>query len=293
MPIRISVIIPTFNRCQSLKRCLDSLKDQTYHKLNYEVVVVDDGSTDGTESFLKRYGGGINFIFSYYRQENKGPAAARNLGIRNAVGDLIAFTDDDCFAATDWLEQLAKGFTEEKVAGVGGTVSPYTSGMVSDYIHYMKVLEPGMSEGMVLYLVTANACYQRAIIDEVGGFSERIRNPGGEDPELSIKILEKGYELAYNPQSIIFHQHRETLRGMIRMFYNHGRGNQFINQRWGNKYIRAPDIGLFLQLVGLHRVAWKFAFYLASGLGVKRAVFFPFLWWIQQIAFAAGYRKGY
>ncbi|MCS6911591.1 MAG: glycosyltransferase family 2 protein, partial [Anaerolineales bacterium] len=113
--MNFSVVIPTYNRQATLRRCLTALLAQTYPA--HEIIVVDDGSTDGTAEMMTR-----DFpIVRFFRQKNAGPASARNRGIREASGDVIAFTDDDCLPPADWLERLADGYRRHPdVAGVGG-----------------------------------------------------------------------------------------------------------------------------------------------------------------------------
>ena len=141
-PIMISVIIPTYNRCQLLKECLESLGRQTYPLSDIEVMVVNDGSTDGTEAFLEDFKTRAPFQFRYFRQQNKGPAAARNLALQNAKGNLIAFTDDDCTVDPDWLKEFAKGFQEKRIAGYGGAVRPKEDHLIGEYMTRERSLEP-------------------------------------------------------------------------------------------------------------------------------------------------------
>jgi len=111
----ISVVIPTYNRAPVLRLCLDALAAQDYAG-PWQVIVVDDGSTDETPDVMSAFPG-----FVYLQQENRGPAAARNRGIQEAKGEIVAFTDDDCLAPADWLSRLTDGYDRyPQVAGVGG-----------------------------------------------------------------------------------------------------------------------------------------------------------------------------
>jgi len=130
----ITIIIPTYNRLEQLKTCVASLNNFTFPKDNYEILVVDDGSTDGTsgseKSFVASFDGRLKFL----RQENKGPAAARNFGIQHAQGNIIAFIDDDCEPKKEWLGELIKGYEDPKVAGTGGTIlNPNPTNLVDQY----------------------------------------------------------------------------------------------------------------------------------------------------------------
>lgn len=289
----ISVIIPTFNRCHLLNSCLQAFELQTYPHSRFEVIVVDDGSMDGTLTFLKQYERTARYKFRYLHQENRGPASARNLGVRNASGELVAFTDDDCDVEPEWLRNLVNSMEDENIAGVGGTVRPSTKGIVSDFIHYMRWFEPAVINGIVVYLITANACFRKKVLNEVNGFDERITKPGGEDPELCLKMLEKGYRLAYNPQCIVNHQHRDTLKEMIHAFYNYGRGKRFSDQRRDKPQCKSAEFDLLSKLISAYRIPVNFVSYLRKGVGFKRAISFAILWWVHEVTFLAGYRKGY
>lgn len=214
MPVSVSVVIPTYNRRDCLVRCVSSLP------YDVQVVVVDDGSTDGTEQARGQLDH-PNLL--YVRQTNKGPASARNLGIKEASGGYIAFTDDDCVPAAGWPWPLVEAISDggEEVAGVGGRVLPLRRGLFADYYTFHRILEPPRS---CSYLVTANCLYSRKVLEEVGGFDERIRAAGGEDPTLSAKVRDRGYRLVYEPTAVVRHDYREGLIDFVRTFYRYGRG---------------------------------------------------------------------
>jgi glycosyltransferase involved in cell wall biosynthesis len=214
VPPSVSVVIPTYNRAASLERCLRALPE------NVEVVIVDDGSTDSTESVPGRV---RHPRLRYLRKENGGPASARNVGIRNSSGASVAFTDDDCLPTPGWVESLATRLQQEPpdVAGVGGRVLPLRRGLIARYSTFHRILEPPPS---CSYLVTANCMYRREALEEVVGFDEAIRRPGGEDPELSFRVRAHGYRLVFEPTAVVRHEYRENLLDFVRTFYRYGRG---------------------------------------------------------------------
>lgn len=112
----VSVVIPTYNRRDTLQQCLASVTHQTYS--NYEVIVVDDGSTDSTDEMIRWRFPDVRYI---RQRTNHGPAAARNLGIEVARGEIVAFTDDDCQLPPEFLSRIVEGYYRySEVAGVGG-----------------------------------------------------------------------------------------------------------------------------------------------------------------------------
>lgn len=213
-PSYVSVIIPTHNRARSLLRCLSALPKTV------EVIVVDDGSTDGTAEAVSQIS---HPHLGYVRQDNGGPASARNAGMMVASGRYVVFTDDDCVPLEPWPWPLIQRLEREdsRVAGAGGRVLPLRQGVFSRYYTFHRILEP---PGSCSYLVTANCAYRRDVLQEVGGFDIAIRHPGGEDPGLSMKVRAKGYGLVFEPAAVVLHDYRESLLNFVRTFYRYGKG---------------------------------------------------------------------
>src|SRR4030042_2580234 len=114
MEKQISIVLPTFNSAKVRGKCLESLKNQTIDSEKYEVIVVDDGSTDETEEVAARYP--VRYIY----QENRGPAVARNNGVIQSQGDIILFTDADCDPQSNWIEEMIKPLNDNQVVGEKG-----------------------------------------------------------------------------------------------------------------------------------------------------------------------------
>ena len=232
----VSVVVPTYNRKEMLKDCLTSLFNQTYPKDKYEIIVVNDGSTDGTEEVLNEYAKKAPCIFKWFSQENKGPSAARNLGIEHAKGEIICFTDDDCIADERWIENLVKEFTNEKVGGVGGEIVAYNPKTLTEkYGNRFNQRERAKE-----YLLTGNAAYRKDVLDAIGGFDENLRSL--EDVDLGIRVKAKGYELRYTPHAIVFHKHYDTLQWLMRRQYFLGK----MFARLSRKYIHHFSVKYYL-----------------------------------------------
>jgi GT2 family glycosyltransferase len=222
----VSVVIPTCNRADDLRRCLTALEGQTLAAERFEVIVVDDGSQDGTAGVLQDMQAHGRLRLRSFAQANRGPAAARNRGLK-AAAPLVAFTDDDCVPEPDWLERLLEALPPDaRCAGVGGRVVRRRDTRISRFIDAIGTLNPPLQDGRARYLVTANALYRRACLLEVGGFDEQFAWPGGEDRDLSDRLGERGYYHAFTESAAIRHNHRDSLAGLYATHRHYGRGER-------------------------------------------------------------------
>lgn len=218
----VSVLIPTYNRADLLQRCLASLREQTLDRSRYEVVVVDDCSTDATPRLLEQADGIVHF-----RQPvNHGPAAARNVAIRAARADLVLFLDDDIAAAPDLLEQHLAGHRDggsDDSLGVLGRIEWHPDLQRTDFMRWLDTsglqfaydtwLRPGPVEPPYSAFYTANLSMHRSLLDRVGGFDERFPYPAFEDFELAFRLAQQGFRLVYRPEPLAFHTRSMDLRG--------------------------------------------------------------------------------
>jgi glycosyltransferase involved in cell wall biosynthesis len=208
---KVSVIIPTYNRKNLLREALHSLFQQSYPKEKYEIIVVDNSSTDGTEQMITELLKKAPCGLKYFRKKNEGPAPARNLGMQCAEGSVIAFTDSDCLASPDWIEKGVQAFDADDIAFVSGKILPKPDMPVSFFSPFNYVL----SEHPIY--PTNNIFYRKDILDSSGGFDTRFSYPsGGEDAELAWRIKRKGWKNIFSQDLIIFHEvHRFTLLDII------------------------------------------------------------------------------
>ena len=230
----VSIVIPTYNRCAQLSNLLDSL-DKLVCPWKTEVLIVDDDSTDATPGVVEAWCGTTHdFQPRLVRMEkNGGPAKARNLGIGEANGNVLVFTDDDCVVHRKWLVSLVSRLdSDTEVVGVGGRVLPLNRDVFSRFYTFHRILDPPKS---LKYLVSANCCYRREPVVEVGGFDTDIRKPGGEDIGLSFKLDKQGHSFAFAKDAIVFHDYRGDLTNFARTFRNYGEGcRQMTEKYFGN-----------------------------------------------------------
>ena len=224
----ISVVVPTYNRADTLRQCLESLVGQDYAGPT-EIVVVDDGSTDGTPQVSETFSGLI-----YLRQANQGPAAARNHGIATAMSEIIAFTDDDCLAPPNWLSVIAGGYRRyPEVAGVGGYLEApahiLSDNLLAQFERSVGLDEYGAGDEERVGGFdcpaggTNNMSYRRQILLDVGGFDETFPYAAGEDADLKLRITQRGAKLLYIPVKVT-HLQPYTWAAFCRQQLTRGRG---------------------------------------------------------------------
>jgi len=205
--MKVSVVILTRNSEKTIRKCLESLLNQSFKP--HEIIVVDH-SDDRTPEIAKQMGAKV------IRVSRKGRGYARNIGIREAVGDIIVFIDSDCIAHPLWLENLIKEFEKNTaIAGVSGNVYVANSEkLIAALIDKITRNKP--------HYATWNIAYRKKVLLEVGGFNEELDTC--EDLELAWRILEKGYSIVFEPKAIVYHYHREKLLDFLKQQYKYGLG---------------------------------------------------------------------
>ena len=205
-----SVIVPAYQAADSLGLCLDALNAQTVARDLYEVIVVDDGSTDGTGEIAQQAGARV------IAQRNAGPAAARNAGAAAGRGDLLLFTDADCVPVPGWIAALAVPFADERVAGAKGTYLTSQRPLVPRFtqLEYEDRYDRMAGVESIDFVDTYSAAYRRDIFLANAGFDPAFRFD--EDQEFSFRLTEKGYRLVFAPAAQVYHRHNATLAAYIR-----------------------------------------------------------------------------
>lgn len=206
MTIRASVVVPTHDRPDLLEACLRALIAQDMNPASYEIIVVDDGLSEETRrqvASLYDRGAPIRYLRT---AGTCGPAAARNLGWRAALGDIVAFTDDDCLPDPTWLRAGIAGFVDG-VAGVSGQTIVPLRDAPTDYEYNAAQL--AHSE-----FVTANCFYRRRALAAAGGFDERFRVAWREDTDIYFTLLARNARLVREPAARVVHTVRPSPWGV-------------------------------------------------------------------------------
>lgn len=231
----ISVVIPALNEQALIAQCLLALQSQTVPA--GEILVVDGGSQDDTAAIARQHG--VRVLHNPRRHA----AAARNIGIGAAQGDIVAFIDADCVPSVDWVEQVALAFEDPMLQGLGGKVVAAPPANAEEAFWSKLALEILMSFGNEGYTVTqqtlndafitANAAYRTAFLRSLGGFDEWFAN-NAEDVDLSWRALRAGAVLRYVPQAQVQSHGVTTLRGIRKKSYRNGVSSSKLQKRYGS-----------------------------------------------------------
>jgi glycosyltransferase involved in cell wall biosynthesis len=197
----VTVIIPARDRPKELVEVLTALAAQDLPRQRFEILVCDDGSVSNLRFRVEEMKAqGLDV--SYLRQPPRGPATARNLGIRNARGEIIALTDSDTRPAADWLTRLVAALeADPEAAGVEGLVRADNDGQYDPLGEGPTNLSGGV------YL-TCNMAYRRAVLESVGGFDETFPYPAYEDTDLAARVSETGKRILWEPRAVVLHPQR-------------------------------------------------------------------------------------
>ena len=298
--IFVSIVIPTYNNACSLRKAVESLCVQTYPKNNYEIIVVDDGSTDNTAQCIEELKNNYPLNLQYFSQDNKGPSAARNLGIKHARGDIVAFIDSDCIAADNWIEEIIRFYDNDKVAGVGGKIEAVPTALTaSRYCAYIRMHEkPKIDKTGVAYLITGNASFIKSALKRAGGFDERYNFPGGEELDLCYRLKRCKYSFRFNSKAIVYNSHKQGLKALLKSYFNYGKGDSFLILRKLSKWEMSVKVTLLLMknvtfIIRFFKIPFKAMLYYGEGMGFQGSLAYAFFDYAKQFAFAQGSFVGY
>lgn len=217
-----SVIVPVYNGEGTILHCLDALARQNVGLDRYEVIVVDDGSQDGTAEAVRGWlQGHIGLNLRLLQQANAGPAAARNNGAGAAVAPLLLFTDADCEPARHWISSLTLPFEDEHVFGAKGTYLSDQQGLMPRFVQaeYEDRYDRMAGLEKIDFIDTYSAAYRRDVFCENGGFNPIFTTASVEDQELSFRLASKGYRLVFAPDAQVRHTHDVDLGEYMRRKY--------------------------------------------------------------------------
>ncbi|MDE5844596.1 MAG: glycosyltransferase [Muribaculaceae bacterium] len=220
--MKFSIIVPVYNRIDEVADLLESLSRQTVN--NFELVLVEDGSTQPCEDVVKLYE--AKFPIQYYYKENEGRSIARNYGMERAKGDYFIFFDSDCVVPEDYFEKLQKQYEEKPVDCFGGPDAAHDSfSTTQKAINYSMTsfLTTGGIRGGKISLEkftprTFNMGFARKVYEKVGGFREMF----SEDIDMSTRIRNAGFSISLYPDQYVYHKRRVDFKKFFRQVYVFG-----------------------------------------------------------------------
>jgi GT2 family glycosyltransferase len=232
----VSVIVCSHNGAGTLRECLEGIGVLDYP--SYEVIVVDDGSTDGTAETAAALG--IRVI----RTENLGLANARNVGLGAAHGEIVAYLDDDAWPDPQWLRHLALAFRRTDHAGMGGpNIPPLDDGPTAASI----ANAPGgpihvlLTDQIAEHIPGCNMAFRRDALEAIGGFDPQFRS-AGDDVDVCWRLQRAGWTLGFSPGAVVWHRRRGSVEAYLRQQYGYGKAEALLERKWPEKYNRTGHV---------------------------------------------------
>ena len=227
---RVSVVVCTYNGGATLEQCLHSLLALDYP--DYEVVVVDDGSTDDTRQILSRFPS-VRAVY----QPNRGLSAARNVGLREATGAVVAYTDSDCFADPDWLTHLVHQLVRSGAAAVGGPNLTPEDGRLAACVaaapgQPTHVLE---SDQVAEHVPGCNMAFRREALEAINGFDPQYRK-AGDDVDVCWRLQQAGGWITFAPGAFVWHHRRQTPRAYLRQQAGYGEAEALLQFKHPDRF---------------------------------------------------------
>jgi cellulose synthase/poly-beta-1,6-N-acetylglucosamine synthase-like glycosyltransferase len=241
-----SIIIPAYQAAATLPRCLNALCQQSIDRSRYEIIVVDDGSTDNTaavaEHTLRNQPATQGTCSAQViRAPHGGPAHARNLGVQAAQSTLMLFTDADCEPEPDWIEQLSGVFTDPTISGAKGTYRTRQTSLIARFVQqeYQERYDRVQRLAPIDFVDTYAAAYRLEVFIDHGGFDAiGLPTVAVEDQEFSFRVAAAGHRLVFVPEAVVYHQHNTSLWRYFRRKYNISYWKTFILRRHPSKALR-------------------------------------------------------
>ena len=250
----VSIIIPSHNRPKCLQQCLAAITELDYARDKFEVIVVDDGSSTQLDPIVDLFSAKINLHL--LKQEHAGPARARNRGVKQAKGEFLVFTDDDCRPTPGWLETLMNFLAIKPDSMIGGKIlnalpgnsfSSASQALVSYlYFYYNK------NSKEAHFFTANNIALSKKCFLAVGGFDQEWGIAAAEDREFCDRWLLSGYQMTYAPEAVIYHAHPMSLTGFWDQQFNYGRGAHFFHRtrnRRNQEPMKFEPLSFYLNLI--------------------------------------------
>ena len=214
---RVSIVVPVYNGERTIGDCVESIFALAFPRDDVELLLIDNASTDSTSTILDRYRDRARI----FQETKRGPAAARNRGLVNATGDVVAFTDADCVVDPNWLRHIIAPLSDPDVGIVGGAIMAMKPcNAVEAFGEQIHDHQMAIEHYSPPYAITMNWASPRAVLEKVGPFDEELLRC--EDCDLAYRIVAAGYRIVHEPAAVVYHRNEQTLAGLIAEGYAHG-----------------------------------------------------------------------
>lgn len=248
-------MIPTYNRAEMLEKALLSLNELDYPKNKYEVIVVNDGSTDNTQEIVKKTAKKVSYKLRYLFQKNKKLSAARNLAIKNSSKEIMVSIDDDMIFPRTWLKKLLKPLKDDKTGAVGGpSIAPKFASFFQRAVDHCMTTSFVGTGGMIgttkksfvkYYPRGGNMAVKKSVLDKVGLFDEKFIP--AEEIDLDKRIERAGYNLALAKDAVVWHMPRASLKGFLKQIYSRG----VMKVQFTRRYKESFEFLYFAPMIGV------------------------------------------
>lgn len=290
--LEVTVCVVVYNAIENIQQCLDSLMAQDYPVHLTELLFIDNNSTDGTKELLQFYDQHYSHVRTIINPV-VGIAGSRNLGLKRARFDYIAFTDSDCVVPTNWLSKLVAGFEkyvkeEPELAAVGGSnVPPRESSLfynTLDILLNTYIGSHGSVQGRryerdryVPHIPTVNILYHKPTVLRAGGFDVTFGNIG-EDQDLSFRLEKLGHPLVYLADTEVVHKMRPTWKSWLKNMFTYGKGRMWLMRKHTDKIelVLLAPLALILAMIAP-------VFFFISPIFLTPLLYFPLVFLISVI----------
>ena len=217
MPL-YSIVVPFHNNRKSLSECLHALERQTLAKDSLDIIFVDDGSNDGSDQIVSQFDN-----VRLFRQENKGPAAARNKGAREAKGEIVLFTDADCAPDPSWAKALVQCLDDSAISGAKGVYRTEQKKITPRFVQleYLQKYQYMKKFKEIDFIDTYSAAYRKKIFED-NLFDENYPKASVEDQEFSFRLVKKGHRFRFCPDACVKHYHVDSVWGYFKKKFKIG-----------------------------------------------------------------------
>jgi glycosyltransferase involved in cell wall biosynthesis/lipopolysaccharide/colanic/teichoic acid biosynthesis glycosyltransferase len=231
--VRASIIVPAYNAEPTLGDCLEALERQSVPRVEYEVIVVDDGSTDSTSRIAEEHG--VRVV----RQKNHGPATARNAGAAEATGEVLFFTDADCVPGETWLEEMLNPFEDTQVMAVKGAYQTRQRSIWARLcqVEFEERYRKQRKAPTIDFVDSYSAGFRRDAFEAMRGFDPTFPGANNEDVDLSYRMARQGYTMIFNPAAVVYHRHPASLWAYLRIKFWRGYWRVFVYKRYPTKMV--------------------------------------------------------